>query len=141
MHTRTRSSRWVPALAVGAVALAALGAAASAHAQQDAAYRNVTAGGPLRPGVYGRIVPKTKAPPPPLIYQRPVIASAVFVPAQVTPVYLYVPPGQVRHWKKNCARWKACDQAVLFVRIDDSPSRWGEWRQLREADLGLPADD
>ena len=115
MHTRTWPSRWVPALAVGAVALTALGAAVSAHAQPDAAYRNVTSGGPLRPGVYGRIVPAAEAPPPPLIYTKPVIANAVFVPAEVTPVYLYVPPGQVRHWKKHCARWKACDEAVLTV--------------------------
>jgi hypothetical protein len=21
---------------------------------------------------------------------------------------------------------------VLFVRVDDSPSRWGQWRQLRD---------
>jgi len=139
MHKRT-SSRRAPALAAGTVAFAALAAAGCAHAQVDA-WRNVTAGGPLRAGVYGRIVPKPKAPPPPLIYPKPVIASAVFVPARVTPVYLYVPPGQVRKWKDNCARWKACDQPVLFVRMDHSPSRWGEWRQLREADLALPQDD
>jgi hypothetical protein len=141
MHTRTGPSRWVPALAAGTVAVATLVASAPAHAQEEAAYRNVTAGGTLRPGVYGRIVPRAKAPPPPLIYPKPVIASALIVPAKVTPVYLYVPPGQVRKWKKNCARWKACDQPVLFVRMDHSPSRWGEWRQLRENDLALPQDD
>jgi hypothetical protein len=140
MHAWTSPSRWVAGLAFGTVACAALAAGAPADAK-DVAYRNVTAGGPLRPGVYGRIVPRPKAPPPPLIYPKPVIANAVFVPAKVTPVYLYVPPGQVRHWKKNCARWNACDQAVLFVRVDDSPSRWGEWRQLREDDLALPPDD
>jgi hypothetical protein len=48
------------------------------------------------------------------------------------PVYLYVPPGQVRKWKQNCGKWSACEQPVLFVRVDDSPSRWGHWRLLRE---------
>ena len=45
-----------------------------------------------------------------------------------------MPPGQVRKWKKSCAKWSACDQPVLFVRIDNSPSRWGQWRQFRERD-------
>jgi hypothetical protein len=29
---------------------------------------------------------------------------------------------------------------VLFVRVDDSPSRWGRWRALRE-DLALRVHD
>ena len=104
--------------------------AAGAAAQSD--YRNLTAGGPLRAGVYGRIAVKEKAPPPPVIYPTPVVASEALGVQRDAPVYLYVPPGQVRKWKQNCAKWSACDQAVLFVRMDQSPSRWGEWRQLRE---------
>lgn len=100
-------------------------------AQASADYRNVTAGGTLRPGVYGRIVVKGPVPPP-VIYPQPVIANEALVPAKVTPVYLYVPPGQVRKWKQHCAQWSACGQPVLFVRVDDSPSRWGKWRHLRE---------
>jgi hypothetical protein len=105
--------------------------AAACAAQGQADYRNVTAGGPLRPGVYGRIVVKGQVPPP-VIYPQPVIASEALVPANVTPVYLYVPPGQVRKWKQHCAQWSACEQPVLFVRVKDSPSRWGKWRHLRE---------
>lgn len=107
-------------------------AAGAAAAQSAADYRNVTTGAPLRPGIYGRIVVQRDAPPPPVIHARPVIATSKLVPAGVEPVYLYVPPGQVRKWKKNCARWKACEQPVLFVRVDDSPSRWGRWRHLRD---------
>lgn len=121
------------------LALAAL-AAGAVHADGANAYRNVTAGGTLRPGIYGRIVIKGKAPPPPVIYPHPVIASEAIVPGAAKPVYLYVPPGQVRHWKRNCARWSACDEAVLFVRVDDSPSRWGKWRELRESDLALHSE-
>jgi hypothetical protein len=112
--------------------LGAVLAAGGAAAQGTGDYRNLTAGGPLRPGVYGRIAIKEKAPPPPVIYPQPVVAAEGVVPAQPRPVYLYVPPGQVRKWKQNCAKWSACEEPVLFVRIEDSPSRWGRWRQLRE---------
>ena len=60
------------------------------------------------------------------------VASDTLVPPNVQPVYLYVPPGKVRKWKQHCGKWAACDQPVLFVRVDDSPGRWGQWRQLRE---------
>lgn len=113
--------------------VALLAAADASLAQAGATHRNVSAGGPLRPGVYGRIEVRG-AEPPPVIYQQPTIASQAIVPASAKPVYLYVPPGQVRKWKRHCAKWRACDQPVLFVRFDKSPSRWGKWRQLRERD-------
>jgi hypothetical protein len=112
--------------------LAALAACGGAAAQSAGDYRNLTAGGPLRPGIYGRIAVRGDTAPPPLIYGRPVIANDTLVPAQAQAVYLYVPPGQVRKWKQNCAKWSACNEAVLFVRVDESPSRWGQWRQLRD---------
>ena len=76
-----------------------------------------------------------------MIYPQPVIASQALVPAQAKPVYLYVPPGQVRKWKEACARWSACDQPVLFVRVDASPSRWGAWRQFREPQWAMHDKD
>lgn len=131
MHSSTWSSRRVSALAFSVLCLAAT---AGVRAQGDD-YRNVTAGGPLRPGIYGRIVVKGQAAPPPVIYPSPVIATDVLVPRDARPVYLYVPPGQVRKWKQNCAKWNACDEPVLFVRVDSSPSQWGRWKQLREPQL------
>jgi hypothetical protein len=120
------------------VSLALFGLVGASHAQPGAAdYRNVTTGGPLQPGIYGRIEVRGSTPPP-LIYHQPVLASGAFIPASARPVYLYVPPGQVRKWKESCAKWSACDQPVLFVRVDDSPSRWGHWRQFRE-ELALHA--
>ena len=112
---------------------------ATAAQAQDRDWRNVTQGGALRPGIYGRIV--ARGEPPPVIYRQPVLASGTVVPASTKPVYLYVPPGQVRKWKQHCARWSACDQPVLFVRVDDSPSRWGQWRQLRESQWAVRARD
>ena len=104
---------------------------AGAQAAQPLKYRNVTAGGDLRPGLYGRI--DVQGPPPPVIYEKPIIASQALVPQGVKPVYLYVPPGQVRKWTRYCAKWNACDLAVLFVRVDDSPSRLGHWSRLKES--------
>ncbi|QJW84001.1 hypothetical protein HK414_08835 [Ramlibacter terrae] len=105
--------------------------AGGASAQSVDGFRNVTAGGPLRHGVYGRIdVPAAAAPP--LIYDKPVVAAERGAAPGARPVYLYVPPGQVRKWSRHCAKWSACEQPVLFVRMDASPSRWGQWRQYRE---------
>jgi hypothetical protein len=99
---------------------------------QPAPYRNVTAGGPLRHGVYGRIEVRGEVPPPPVIYKQPVIANAQVGAPAAAAMYLYVPPGQVRKWKQACAKWQACEAPVYFVRMDESPSRWGEWRHRRE---------
>jgi hypothetical protein len=107
------------------LALAAMAFAMPAPAA--AAYQNSTAGGPLRPGVYGRIE-IGKSAPPPLIYDRPVVASRAPLPASVKPVYLYVPPGQVRKWARHCGKYQACDLPVYFVRMDDSPSKLGRWK-------------
>jgi hypothetical protein len=122
-----------------ALLIGALFAACNAGAQEPAHYRNVTTGGPLRPGVYGRIVIKGEVPPP-VIYPTPRVANETLGEVRSAPVYLYVPPGQVRKWKQSCVRWSACDAPVLFVRVDDSPSRWGRWRALRE-DLALRVHD
>jgi hypothetical protein len=68
-----------------------------------------------QPGVYGRI-DIGNTPPPPVIVARPVVIAqpAVVVPAQ--PVYLYVPPGHRKNWRKHCHRYDACGQPVYFVK-------------------------
>lgn len=135
MNTSARGSQRVAAAAVSVVALAAVATALFAprpvRAQEPQGWRNATTGAPLKPGVYGRIVVKGDIAPP-VIYREPVVANGAVGEVRGEPVYLYVPPGQVRKWKQNCARWSACDAPVLFVRVDDSPSRWGSWRVLRE---------
>lgn len=124
-------------LALSGLALAAV------VSQAQASYVNATAGGPLRPGVYGRIEVGKAAPPPPVIYSKPVVASRALLPASVKPVYLYVPPGQVRKWATSCGKYKACDLPVYFVRMDDSPSKLGKWKSRsdyadrRDRDLAL----
>ena len=116
---------------VAAFAIALLCVLASSLPAAASELRNLTTGGPMRPGIYGRIEVRGTTPPP-LIYNQPVLVGQATIPAKAKPVYLYVPPGQVRKWKNHCARWQACDQPVLFIRVKDSPSRWGNWRQFRE---------
>ncbi|RYY95493.1 MAG: hypothetical protein EOO24_22775 [Comamonadaceae bacterium] len=120
----------IQALVAGLAACAAVDASA-----QQAPHRNATAGGLLRPGVYGHIEVAGDAPPP-VIYRQPLVAAKGVVHAGTRPLYLYVPPGHVRKWERFCAKWSACDQPVLFVRMDDSPGRWGNWRHFRAEDAG-----
>lgn len=96
-------------------------------------YVNTTTGGPLRPGVYGRI-DIGRASPPPLIYTTPVVASRAVPSSHAKPVYLYVPPGQVRKWPKFCGKYQACGVPVYFVRMENSPSRLGKWKS--RSDMG-----
>lgn len=111
---------------LAAAALLCAGAATAAPGPHP--YVNTTAGGPLRAGVYGRIEIRN-APPPPLIYPQPVTVAEPLGRARAQPVYLYVPPGQARKWDRHCAKYRACDVPVYFVRVDDSPSRLGKWKE------------
>ena len=128
-------------LSAGALlaALAVLAAAAPVAAQDKSQHRNMTAGGALRPGVYGRIEVRGQSAPP-VFYDQAVVADATKAASRADPVYLYVPPGQIRRWKQHCDKWSACAEPVLFVRMDASPSRWGNWRQLREQVAWGPRD-
>jgi hypothetical protein len=38
----------------------------------------------------------------------------VAVPAE--PLYLRVPPGHAKHWRKHCREYNACDRQVYFVQ-------------------------
>ncbi|RYY71041.1 MAG: hypothetical protein EOO24_49195 [Comamonadaceae bacterium] len=111
-----------------AVLLAATGCAAAVA--QDGRWNNESTGKPLRPGVYGRIA--VHGVPPPVLNPKPVVADRVAGRTR-DPVWLYVPPGQVRRWADHCAKWHACDRPVYFVRVDDSPSRLGEWKKTQRA--------
>jgi hypothetical protein len=71
-----------------------------------------------QPGVYGR-VDIGNLPPPVLVYPQPIIVQRppqVVVAQPVQPVYLWVPPGHQKHWKKHCAKYNACGVPVYFVQ-------------------------
>jgi hypothetical protein len=71
-----------------------------------------------QPGVYGRIDIGRVPQAPVLIYPQPVIVQQPAVVVQQAPVYLHVPPGHQKKWKRYCHRYNACGQPVYFVRED-----------------------
>lgn len=67
------------------------------------------------PGFYGRI-DIGNAPRPRILYRDAVVVERVRVVQQ--PVYMRVPPGHARNWKKHCREYNACGERVYFVHND-----------------------
>ena len=68
-----------------------------------------------QPGVYGRI-DIGRYPQPVVVLPQPVVVlrpAVVVVPAQ--PVYMWVPPGHRKDWRKHCNSYGACGVPVYFV--------------------------
>ncbi len=72
------------------------------------------------PGFYGQLTLGAGIPQPSLVFQAPVVAVAppVGVAMAPAPLYLHVPPGHERHWRRHCAEYNACGVPVYFVRDD-----------------------
>jgi len=68
------------------------------------------------PGFFGRIDLGGGAPPPEVIYQQPVLVAPPAYGAQRAPIYLRVPPGYERDWRRRCVEYNACGQPVYFVQ-------------------------
>ena len=66
-----------------------------------------------QPGFYGRI-DIGDYPQPQVIYRRPVVIERV--PVARPPIYLHVPPGHAKNWRKHCREYNACGERVYFVR-------------------------
>ena len=71
-----------------------------------------------QPGFYGRIDIGSVSAPPVLIYRQPVIITRPAVVVTQQPVYLHVPPGHAKNWRKHCGHYNACGQQVYFVQED-----------------------
>lgn len=99
----------------------ALGALAPAFAQTSVGVSI----GINQPGVYGRI-DIGNFPQPQVIYAQPVIIQRPVQYVQQQPVYLYVPPGHQKNWKKHCGRYNACGQPVYFVKEEWVRERYEE---------------
>lgn len=69
-----------------------------------------------QPGFYGRLDFADYPPPPVLVYQQPRMIERV--PVGRPPVYLNVPPGHSRNWRRHCGEYNACNERVYFVRND-----------------------
>lgn len=69
-----------------------------------------------QPGVYGRI-DIGRFPQPQVVYAQPMIVARPVV-VQRDPVYMWVPPGHRKDWKRHCRDYQACGVPVVFVRDD-----------------------
>lgn len=67
-----------------------------------------------QPGFYGRIE-LGDSPRPVLYAPQPIIIERGYDYAP-QPVYLRVPPGHRKNWRKHCGRYDACGRQVYFVR-------------------------
>ena len=70
-----------------------------------------------QPGFFGQI-DIGGAPAPRLIYTQPVVVAPEARYGDAPPIYLHVPPGYERHWRRHCAEYDACGRRVYFVRDD-----------------------
>lgn len=66
-----------------------------------------------QPGFYGQI-DIGGYPPPQIIYRQPRVIHRADM--HRPPVYLHVPPGHSRNWRKHCHRYNACGERVYFVK-------------------------
>lgn len=88
-----------------------------------------------QPGVYGRI-DIGRFPQPAVILSQPVlIEPPAAVVVQPQPIYMWVPPGHRRNWRRYCHEYNACGVPVYFVRQD-----WYD-RHVRHRDHDDDDDD
>lgn len=66
-----------------------------------------------QPGYYGRIDIGDFGRPQ-LIYSEPRVIYRNVAPRE--PIYLHVPPGHAKNWRKHCAKYNACGERVYFVQ-------------------------
>ena len=67
------------------------------------------------PGFYGRL-DIGDFPQPQVIYRQPRIVERVLIDRP--PIYMRVPPGHAKHWRKHCRKYDACGERVYFVKDD-----------------------
>jgi hypothetical protein len=88
-----------------------------------------------QPGFYGQIE-LGNYPRPRLIYAEPVLIHRA--PRAVhEPIYLRVPPGHQKNWRRYCGRYEACGRPVYFVRDDWYRNDYAP-RYRRDHDHGRP---
>jgi hypothetical protein len=108
--------------------LPALAAAATCAQAQNVSV-NAVITGQVVPGVYGQVV-LGNGPPPPVVYAQPTVIEAA--PVGVEPIYLHVPPGHAKNWRKHCHEYHACNRPVYFVRSPEYEPGFDRERWERE---------
>ena len=77
---------------------------------------HVMLSGQVAPGVYGQ-VRLGSDPPPPVVYAQPMLIEPQTSPPPA--IYLHVPPGHAKNWRKHCHEYHACGRPVYFVRSEE----------------------
>lgn len=117
-------------------------AAASIAAAQNVSV-NAVITGQVVPGVYGQVVIGNGGPPP-LVYAQPVVveppAVVVGVP-RPAPIYLHVPPGHAKNWRRYCHEYHACNRPVYFVKSAEYEPGFNRERWEREHGHGHERHD
>jgi hypothetical protein len=91
------------------------------------------------PGFFGRIE-IGGAPPPQLVYSRPVVIEGGPAGVGRDPIYLHVRPGYERNWRRHCGEYNACGQPVFFVKDDWYRNRYVPHYRAHRADYGDHGD-
>ena len=99
---------------MGSMAAVALAAAGVGRAGDLGIH--IILSGEVAPGIYGQ-VQIGNASPPPLVYAQPMLIVPQAAPPP--PVYLHVPPGHAKNWRKHCREYNACNRPVYFVRSEE----------------------
>lgn len=94
----------------GAAAVLAMSLTASSMVLAANVDVNINIG---QPGYYGRIDIGDFGRPQ-LIYSEPRVIYRNVSPRD--PVYLRVPPGHAKNWRKHCGKYNACGERVYFVQ-------------------------
>ena len=68
-----------------------------------------------QPGFYGQI-DIGGYPPPRILYEEPRVMYRSAM--NRAPIYLNVPPGHAKNWRKHCREYNACGERVYFVQND-----------------------
>lgn len=68
-----------------------------------------------QPGLYGRIE-IGDFPRPEIVFPQPVVIAPVVGVVAPAPIYMHVPPGHAKNWRKYCSKYRACGQPVYFVK-------------------------
>ena len=50
------------------------------------------------------------------LHARPLVIQPVPVAVVSQPIYLHVPPGHAKNWRKHCHKYNACGTPVYFVK-------------------------
>jgi hypothetical protein len=69
--------------------------------------------------------------PQPVLIARPA-PTVVLGP----PVYLHVPPGHAKNWRKYCSVYDACGQRVYFVKSAEYEPGYGRKHKHDDDDRG-----